>query len=70
MLEIEDKIVLFAIRCLIAPPLDKKLPKGVYSYRLKQGKKDKDVFKDHELLKFPFLKGTTIRKRLDMVEPW
>ena len=36
VIEIEDRIVLFAILCLIAQILDKKLPETVYSYRLKK----------------------------------
>ena len=68
MLSIEDKIVLFAIACLIAPPLDKKLPPTVYSWRVKD--KPRKLFDDHEILKFPFLKRRTIKKRIDFVEPW
>ncbi len=68
VLSIEDKIVMFAIASLIAPLLDKKLPATVYSWRLKKGKKQ--LFHDHELLKFPFLKRTTIKRRVDFVEPW
>lgn len=67
---IEDKIVLFAITMLIAPRLDKELPEGVYSYRLKE-KFDKDsLFRDIELLQFPLLKEKTIRKELVIFEPW
>jgi hypothetical protein len=69
-LSIEDKIVVFAIACLIAPHLDKKLPDTVYSWRLKKGKSKKELFEDHEILKYPFLKRTTIQRRLDFVEPW
>lgn len=36
--EIEDRIVTYAIICLIVPYLDKELPEGVYSYRLKPKK--------------------------------
>ena len=69
-LEIEDKIVLFAIAWLIAIPLDKKLPETVYSWRVKKDLKKKKLFEDRELLSFPFLKRKTIRKRIDFVEPW
>lgn len=67
---IEDRIVLFAITILIAPGLDKKLPETVYSYRLKEKTDNRSLFKDLEILKFPFLKGKTIRKRVDIIEPW
>lgn len=68
--EIEDRIVTYAIIYLIAPRLDKKLPEGVYSYRLKSGKVRDRLFHDHEILKFPFLKKKTIQERIDIVEPW
>ncbi|MBW2331925.1 MAG: hypothetical protein JRF08_00240 [Deltaproteobacteria bacterium] len=68
--EIEDRIVTYAIIYLIAPYLDKKLPEGVYSYRLKPEKTRDRLFHDHEILKFPFLKKSTIQIRIDIVEPW
>ncbi len=68
IMNIEDKIVLFAIACLIAPPLDKKLPPNVYSWRVKNNQKK--LFHDHEILKFPFLKRKTVHRRMDIVEPW
>ena len=67
---IEDRIVLFAITMLIAPKLDKKLPETVYSYRLKEKFDNNSLFKDLEILKFPFLKRKTIRQQIDIVEPW
>jgi len=67
---IEDRIVLFAIIMLIAPKLDKKLPKTVYSYRLKEKIDNNSLFKDLEILKFPFLKRRTIRHQIDIREPW
>ncbi len=70
VLSIEDKIVMFAIACLIAPPLDKKLPNSVYSWRVKKGRNKKELFGDNEILKYPFLKRTTIQKRVDFIEPW
>ncbi|MBY0522793.1 MAG: RNA-directed DNA polymerase [Gemmataceae bacterium] len=70
VVSIEDKIVLFAIACLIAPPLDKKLPEAVYSWRVKPQAKRDDLFHDHELLSFPFLKRKTIQRELELVEPW
>lgn len=68
--EVEDRIVTYAIIYLIAPCLDKKLPEGVYSYRLKPEKTRDRLFHDHEILKFPFLKKRTIQIRIDIVEPW
>lgn len=68
--EIEDRIVTYTIIYLIAPYLDKKLPAGVYSYRLKPEKIQERLFHDHEILKFPFLKKRTIQERIDIVEPW
>lgn len=73
VLQIEDKIVLWAITCLIAPTLDKQLSDGVYSWRVKRDSKGKElfhVFEEHEILKFPFLKRSTIHKRISFVEPW
>lgn len=67
---IEDRIVLFAITILIAPKLDNKLPKTVYSFRLKNRVDNRTLFKDLQILKFPFLKSKTIRRRVDIVEPW
>jgi len=67
---IEDRIVLFAITMLIAPKLDSKLPKTVYSYRLKEEFDKRSLFKDLEILKFPFLKRKTIYQQIDIVEPW
>ncbi len=68
--EIEDRIVTFAITYLIAPYLDKKLPEGVYSYRLKPDEVTDRLFRDHEILKYPFLKKKTIQDRIDIVESW
>ena len=70
VLSIDDKIVLFASACLIAPLLDKKLPDAVYSWRVKKGRSKKELFGDHEILEFPFLKQRTIRRRVDFIEPW
>ena len=70
VVEIEDRIVLFAILFLIAPILDKKLPPTVYSYRLKEKPDKQTLFKDMEILDFPFLKRTTIQARLQIFEPW
>lgn len=70
VLSIEDKIVMFAIASLIAPLLDKKLPDAVYSWRVKKKGTKKELFGDHEILKFPFLKRSTIQRRVEFVEPW
>jgi len=70
VLEIEDLIVLFAIAWLIAPKLDRRLPEGVHSWRVKTKPKRDRLFTDHEILKVPFLKGRTIRRRISIVEPW
>jgi len=67
---IEDRIVLFAITMLIAPKLDKKLPDGVYSCRLKENFDNRSLFKDLEILRFPFLKRKTIYKHIEILEPW
>ena len=70
VLAIEDKILLFAIACLIAPKLDRLLPDSVYSWRVKKDPKKGELFEDHEILKFPFLKRTTIEARVELIEPW
>lgn len=67
---IEDRIVTYAIIYLIAPYLDKRLPNGVYSYRLKSEAKRDRIFKDNDILEFPFLKKKTILQRIDIIEPW
>jgi hypothetical protein len=70
VLEIEDRIVLFAIAYQIAPLLDRYLPEGVYSWRVKKPPSKKELFDDNEILLFPFLKAQTIRRRIAIVEPW
>ncbi|NQT67162.1 MAG: RNA-directed DNA polymerase [Actinobacteria bacterium] len=67
---IEDKIVLFAITILIAPKLDKELPEGVYSFRLKKEFDEKTLFKDIQFLRFPFLKEKTIKREVVIFEQW
>jgi hypothetical protein len=69
-IEIEDRIVLFAITCLIAPDLDKKLPSTVYSYRLKKGLDKDSLFREMDIIEFPFLKKQTIQKEIQVFEPW
>ena len=68
--EIEDRIVTFAITCLIAPVLDRRLPDAVYSFRLKAKPEQDRLFEDLEILDFPFLKRKTIQKRVSILEPW
>jgi len=70
VISIEDRIVLFSIIDLISVKLDKKLPENVYSYRLKKKKDSKSLFRDIEILKFPFLKRKTIQKHISLIEPW
>ncbi len=67
---IEDKIVLFAIIWHIAPILDRKLPDTIYSWRVKKGKSKRELFEKNDILKLPFLKRTTIQRRVDFIEPW
>lgn len=62
-IEIEDRIVLFAITCLIAPDLDKKLPSTVYSYRLKKGLDKDSLFKETDIVEFPFSKSRLFKKK-------
>lgn len=69
-ISIEDQIILFAITLLIAPKLDKKLPKEVYSYRLKEKFDNNSLFKDIEFLELPFLKEKTIKREIVIFEPW
>lgn len=70
VVDIEDRVVLFAITCLIAPVLNKKLPETVYSYRLKEKFDRDELFKDREILDFPFLKRRTIQHEIPLFEPW
>jgi len=60
----------FAIVILIAPKLDRCLPEGVYSYRLKEEPDRDNLFRDVQILKHPFLKRRTIQQRVDIAEPW
>ncbi|OGP75294.1 MAG: hypothetical protein A2V86_14105 [Deltaproteobacteria bacterium RBG_16_49_23] len=65
VLPIEESILLHAITYLLAPILDKKLDKSVYSKRLhpdwkKRVQKRDSLFRESPI-EFPFLKRTTIR---------
>lgn len=65
VLPIEESILLHAITYQLAPILDKKLDKSVFSYRLhpdwkKRVQKRDSLFRESPI-EFPFLKRTTIR---------
>lgn len=73
VLPIEESVVLHAIVYLLAPKIDPKLSKQVYSYRLhpdwkKRVSKGKSLFREDEK-EIPFLRKQTIRK-FDPIEPW
>jgi len=70
VISVEDRIVLFSIIDLICFKLDKKLPENVHSCRLKKGKREDSLFKNREILKFPFLKKGTIQRRVNLMEAW
>src|SRR5690242_6402337 len=65
VIEIEDRVVLFAALRLIAPPIDKKLGDSVYSYRVKQDSDGKALFYEGDVISLPFLKAKTVRKYID-----
>lgn len=69
---LEDKIVLNAIVCLIVEPIDDKIIKGVYSYRLdRKNKKRKDsLFRKSGVFDIPYLKKRTISQKIDPFESW
>jgi len=74
VLPIEESTVLHAVVYLIAPRIDPKLKKGVYSYRLakdweKRAKRAEDLFLQSEVENIPFFKRRTIR-RISIEEPW
>jgi hypothetical protein len=69
-IDIRDLIVLYAITILIAPKLDKLLPDNVYSYRLNANKKHKSLFKEKDIIEYTFLKKGTIKRRIDIFNPW
>lgn len=73
VLPLEESIVLHAIVYLMAPRLDRKLERNVYSYRLhpdweKRVRKGKDLFKEDQR-ELPFLRRRTIRQ-FDPMEAW
>jgi hypothetical protein len=73
VLPIEESTILHSIIYLLAPRIDPKLEKEVYSYRLhkdwkKRVKKGKGLFRTGEK-EIPFLNGKTLRS-IDPIEPW
>lgn len=69
VLDIEDRVILFAALKLIAEQIDNKLSEGVYSYRVKK-ENNKSLFYESDIISLPFLKHKTIRKYLDPFDPW
>ena len=70
IVDINDLIVLYGIIMQIAPRLDSKLPKSVYSYRYKPNKKKTELFKEDKILEYTFLKKKTILKKIDIFDSW
>jgi hypothetical protein len=73
VLPIEEASILHAIIYLLAPKLDKKLSRGVYSYRLhpqweKKAERGQSLFREIEI-ELPFLKSRTIRS-ISPIEAW
>jgi hypothetical protein len=74
VLPIEESTILHAIVYLIAPKIDPKLHKGVYSYRLakdwkKRSRKANSLFHHADVANIPFLKRRTLRS-INIEEPW
>ena len=74
ILRIEEATILHAIIYLIAPKIDPKLRKEVYSYRLaqdweKRAAKAQSLFSQGDVNEIPFLKRRTIRS-ISIEEPW
>lgn len=75
IVSIDDLIVLYSIALLIAPKLDKKLPRFVHSWRVKHGRKKKEElfikkWKKQIQEAYPFLKSKTISYYIDVFDPW
>ncbi len=73
ILPIEEAALLHAIVYLLAPKVDKRLSRSVYSYRLhhdwkRRVSKGKSLFREAGD-EIPFLKRSTVR-RIDPLEPW
>ena len=68
---IADRVVLSAIILLMAPLIDAKLSKSVYSWRIKDPPPKKgSIFRETAITDLPFLKKGTIRREVDPFEPW
>ena len=71
VIHIQDRVILSAIVLLMAPPLDKKLPDSVFSWRLKNPiPKKGPIFRETDITDLPFLKKETIRQQVDPFEEW
>jgi retron-type reverse transcriptase len=71
VIPIQDRVVVSAIVLLIAPIIDKKFPKSVYSWRLKDPlPKTGAIFKETDIADIPFLKQETIKARIDPFDSW
>lgn len=71
VIAIADRTVLQAVLLLIAPQIDKKLSKDVYSWRVKRPVPRRGaIFRESSIISLPFLKSKTIRKRVDPFDPW
>lgn len=71
VIPIQDRTVVSAIALLIAEKLDPKLPATVYSWRLKSPiPKKGSIFGEGDVTDLPFLKSSTIRKKVDVFEGW
>ena len=69
---LEDRIILNTIIYLIAKPIDDEMMDEVYSYRLKEKyrKNKENLFKESSALDIPYLKKTTISRKIDPFESW
>lgn len=71
VIPIHDRVVLCSIVLLLAPGIDKLLPKSVYSWRLKKPiPKTGSIFRESEITDLPFLKKKAIRANVDPFEGW
>ena len=70
LLPISDRTVLYAFIKEIAPVLDKLIPPGVYSYRVKEKIAKGELFRESDALDVPFLKKDTIQAEIDPTDAW
>ncbi|MBX3533329.1 MAG: hypothetical protein KF826_03180 [Xanthobacteraceae bacterium] len=70
LISLHDRVVLYSIIRTIGSTFDGKLSDCVYSYRLKDKPTREALFKESDVLDIPFLKGATIREKVDPFEPW